>query len=108
MLKSTGYIKIGKIHIGDNVFISKGCIILPGTTIGSNVIIGAGAVIAKDIPDNVVVVGNPPRVLYSYDEFIEKHKRLMEDGLVVTSSEYKTVEVKEKVKKKGFCYIRKR
>ena len=108
MLKSTGYIKIGKIIIGDNVFISKGCIILPGTKIGSNVIVGAGCVVAKDIPDNVVVVGNPLKILCSYDEMIKKHQDIMKDNVVVTSEEYKSGSVRDLVKEKGFCYIKKR
>ena len=72
--KFLGYSKIGKVEIGDNVFIGKGCIILPNVRIGNNVIIGAGTVIAKDVPDNVVIVGNPWRVLCSFDDYISKNK----------------------------------
>jgi len=53
------------VMIGNNVWIGGGAIILPGITIGNNVVIGAGSVVTKDIPDNVVAVGNPCRVLYS-------------------------------------------
>lgn len=51
------------IHIGENVWIGSNAVILPGVTIGDNSIIGAGAVVTKDIPANVVAVGNPCRVL---------------------------------------------
>ncbi|UHA74824.1 sugar O-acetyltransferase [Paenibacillus sp. 481] len=51
------------ITIGDNVWIGGGAIIMPGVTIGDNVVIGAGSVVTKDIPANVVVAGNPGRVI---------------------------------------------
>lgn len=50
------------IHIGRNVWIGSNAVILPGVTIGDNSIIGAGAVVTKDIPANVIAVGNPCRV----------------------------------------------
>ena len=70
--KKIGYSKTGKVHIGNNVFIGWGSIILPNTVIGNNVVIGAGTVVAKNIPDNVVVVGNPCRILCTYDEYLSK------------------------------------
>ena len=51
------------VIIGDNVWIGGGAIILPGVTIGNNVVIGAGSIVTKDIPDNVIAVGNPCRVI---------------------------------------------
>ena len=51
------------ITVGSNVWIGAGVQVCPGVTIGSNVVIGAGSVVTKDIPDNVVAVGNPCRVL---------------------------------------------
>lgn len=51
------------ILIGNNVWIGGGAIICPGVKIGNNVTIGAGSVVTKDIPDNVIAVGNPCRVL---------------------------------------------
>ena len=50
------------IHIGRNVWIGSNAVILPGVTIGDNSIIGAGAVVTRDIPANVIAVGNPCRV----------------------------------------------
>lgn len=56
------------IHIGSNCWIGAGVIILPGITIGDNVVIGAGSVVTKDLPSNVVAVGNPCRVLREVNE----------------------------------------
>ncbi|MGW3017824.1 sugar O-acetyltransferase [Streptomyces longwoodensis] len=49
------------ITIGDNVWLGGGAIVLPGVTIGHNSVIGAGSVVTKDVPPNVVAVGNPAR-----------------------------------------------
>lgn len=51
------------VVVGDNVWIGGGAILLPGVTIGSNTVIGAGSVVTHDIPANVVAVGSPCRVL---------------------------------------------
>ena len=59
------------VSIGDNSFIGAKSIILPGTQIGDNVIIGAGTVVKGKIPDNVVVAGNPCRIIRSIDEHFE-------------------------------------
>ncbi len=56
------------VHIGKNVWIGAGAVILPGVTIGDNSVIGAGSVVTKDIPANVVAVGNPCRVLREIGE----------------------------------------
>lgn len=51
------------ITVGDDVWIGSGAQVLPGVIIGSNVVIGAGSVVSKDIPDHSVAVGNPCRVI---------------------------------------------
>ncbi len=51
------------VHIGKNCWLGAGVIVLPGVTIGDNVVIGAGSIVTKDIPSNVVAVGNPCKVL---------------------------------------------
>lgn len=56
---------LGKVVIGDNVFIGVNSVILPNITIGDNSVIGAGSVVTTDIPANVVAAGNPARVLKS-------------------------------------------
>jgi len=51
------------IHIGRNCWLGAGVIVMPGVTIGDNTVIGAGSVVTKDIPPNVVAAGNPCRVI---------------------------------------------
>ena len=62
-LREKGYQYNMPVRIGNNCWIGTGAIILPGVTIGDNVVIGAGSIVTKDIPSNVVAVGNPCRVL---------------------------------------------
>lgn len=52
------------IAIADNVWLGGGVIILPGVSIGENTVVGAGAVVTKDVPANVVAAGNPARVIH--------------------------------------------
>lgn len=56
------------VHIGKNCWLGAGVIVLPGVTIGDNSVIGAGSVVTKDIPSNVVAVGNPCKVLRPINE----------------------------------------
>lgn len=56
------------IHIGKNCWFGAGVLVMPGVTIGDNSVIGAGSVVTKDIPANVVAVGNPCRVLREINE----------------------------------------
>lgn len=64
--------RYGKIMIKDNVLIGLGTIILPGVTIGENVVVAARSVVAKDVPDNCVVAGSPAQVICSIEEYAEK------------------------------------
>lgn len=68
------------VHIGKNVWIGAGVVIVPGVTIGDNSVIGAGAVVTRDIPANVVAYGNPCRVIREINdhdkEFYYKDKRI--------------------------------
>jgi maltose O-acetyltransferase len=72
-----GYTRIGKVKIGRKTFIGAHSVILPGVTIGENVIVGAGSVVTSDIPDNCVAVGNPAKVIKSTVDYIEEHKRTL-------------------------------
>lgn len=62
-LREQGYQYNAPVYIGKNCWIGAGAIILPGITIGDNVVVGAGSVVTKDLPSNVVAVGNPCKVL---------------------------------------------
>lgn len=67
-LREQGYQYNIPIKIGKNCWIGAGAVVLPGVTIGDNVVIGAGSIVTKDIPSNVVAVGNPCKVLREVSE----------------------------------------
>ncbi len=75
MKRSTGLVKLGRVVIGNNVFIGQRVSILCNTTIGDNVVVGTGSVCTGVIPSNTVVAGNPAKVLMSYDTFVAKHQK---------------------------------
>ncbi len=56
------------VHIGRNCWLGAGVIVLPGITIGDNVVVGAGSVVTKNLPDNVIAVGNPCKILREINE----------------------------------------
>lgn len=67
-LRDAGYQYNAPVHIGKSCWIGAGAVILPGVTVGDGSVIGAGSVVTKDIPPNVVAVGNPCRVLREIGE----------------------------------------
>lgn len=67
-LREKGYQYNASVHIGKNCWIGAGAVIVPGITIGDNVVIGAGSIVTKDLPSNVLAVGNPCRVLREINE----------------------------------------
>ena len=78
MHHALGYTKIGRVTIGNNVFIGAGSTVLPGVSIGSDAIIGAGSVVTKSIPAGKVYAGNPAKEIYDTSVFLEKHKAEMQ------------------------------
>lgn len=62
------------IVIGNNVHIGTNAMIMPGVHIGDNCVIGCGAIVTKDVPDNSIAVGVPARVIESIDDFYDKHR----------------------------------
>lgn len=101
--KFLGKSKIGRIDIGNNVFIGLGAIILPNTQIGNNVIIGAGCVVSGKVEDNSVMVGNPAKKLCTCEEYLNKHKDKMQtshvfDTPIGPKSEKDRIEIENKLK----------
>lgn len=72
------YTKIGRVTIGDNVFLGAESVVLPGVRIGSNVIIGANSTVTHDIPENSVAVGSPARVICSLEDYLSRERSRME------------------------------
>lgn len=92
---TTGLIALGKqpktdlafireIKIGKNVFIGMGAIILPGTTIHDNVVIGAGSVVRGEIPSDSIVIGNPGKIIGNLTEKTQKWELQMKDSFIQT------------------------
>lgn len=81
----TFYYNCAPIKVGDNVFIGCNVTILPNIKIGNNVIIAAGSIVTKDIPDNSVVGGNPAKVISTFEEYVNNRKIINEDGLYPNS-----------------------
>ena len=79
------------VHISDNVWIGANTVIVPGVSIGRNSVIGAGSVVTKDIPDNVVAVGVPCRVIREiceHDrEFFFKNEKIDWENLTICGQE---------------------
>lgn len=71
--RNTAYEYGIEVTIGDNVWIGGNTVILPGVHIGNNAVIGAGSVVTKDIPDNVIAAGNPCRVIRGITEEDRKY-----------------------------------
>jgi acetyltransferase-like isoleucine patch superfamily enzyme len=82
-----GHARLGKVEIKDNCFIGDRSTILPGVTIGPNVLVVAGSVVNRDIPPNSCVAGAPARVYAKFDQFIERNQRQIEDGSVFEYSD---------------------
>jgi len=69
--------RFGTIRILDNCFIGANAIIMPGVQIGPNSIVGAGSVVAKDVPPQTVVAGVPAEMIHTLAEYIERYKGKM-------------------------------
>jgi len=96
-----GYTRLGKVEIKENCYIGSNAIILPGVTIGPNVLIAAGSVVNKNIPPNSCVAGVPARVYSKFDEFIQGYEESIKLSHSFHSNEFisPSLEFKEQINK---------
>lgn len=112
---SNGYTKMGRVCIGNHVFVGESATILCGVTIGDNVIIGANTLVSKDLPANGVYAGNPAKYICSVAEYQEKRAKEMERVPVLEhnwiywsrqASEDEKQAVIEALRESKICYIK--
>lgn len=89
--------KYGLIKIKNNVNIGWNVVIMPGVTIGNNVVIGVGSIVTKDVPNNTVYAGIPARFICTIEEYYEKNK-----GKIDFTKGYSPYDKKEYLIKKYF------
>lgn len=87
--KLTGFTRIGRIKIGNHVFIGANSTILPGVTIGDHAVIGAGSVVTHDVPACIVVAGVPAREIGTAEELTLKTRAEMKIGENVFDASYR-------------------
>ena len=78
--KLTGYTRIGRVRIGNHVFVGANATILPGVTIGDGAVVGAGSVVTHDVPAGAVVAGVPARVISDTDTLNTKTRIAMQSA----------------------------
>ncbi len=84
-LRAEGYGCNKPVYIGKNVWIASNAVILPGVHIGDNSVIGAGAIVTKDVPANVFAAGNPAKIIREItedDDIFYDHGKLISENLV--------------------------
>lgn len=81
--------KVAPVKIGDNVYVGMGAYIMPGVTIGNNVIVAAGAIVTRDVEDNIIVGGIPAKPISTIDEYYERAKNRVEFTTQMTPDEKK-------------------
>ena len=82
----TGYGRIGRVIIGDRVFVGANSTVLMNTKIGNDVIVAAGSLVTNDIPDDSIVAGVPARVIGKTSEYIAREKKRMNENLCFDKS----------------------
>jgi maltose O-acetyltransferase len=79
-MEQLGFTRIGRVCIGDRVFVGQAALILPGTTIGPDTVIGAGSVVTSDIPAGSIAAGNPARVISTQEDYLRRQRELLDAG----------------------------
>jgi len=79
--KENQLIDLKPIHIGKNSFIGARAVVLPGTYIGDNCIIGAGSVIKGKVENNSIMIGNPAKKIYLTDEWVRKRSKILKTNI---------------------------
>ena len=79
----------GRVTIGNHVYIGTNALIMPGVTIGDNALVAAGSVVTKSVPANVVVGGNPAKIICTVDEYIEHNLKYNTNSKSMSRSEKK-------------------
>ncbi|MGD7043173.1 acyltransferase [Jeotgalibacillus proteolyticus] len=92
---------IGKITIGNNVFIGMDSIILPGVNIGENSIVAAGSVVTKSFAKNSIIGGNPAKKISDINSYIEKNNHLYINTLQMSEKD-KNIFIKNNINKINF------
>ena len=81
----------GKVTIGNYVYIGNNSLIMPGVTIGDNVLVAAGSVVTKSVPSNVVIGGNPAKIICSIEEYIKNNMQYNTNSKGLTFKEKKAL-----------------
>lgn len=102
-----GYTKVGRVRIGNNVFVGACSIILPGISVGDNSIIGGGSVVTKNVPSNEVWAGNPAKFICSKDEYLKKYKDLQrfDKSYRINMADEKKKEELKRATERGICFL---
>lgn len=98
----------GKVKIGNWCYIGNNALIMPGVTIGDNVLVAAGSVVTKSIPSGIVIAGNPARYVCSIQDYIEKNKQYNVETKHLSTREKKNKLIKlgeENFIKKRYIHI---
>ena len=103
--KIIGLCKIGKVKIGNNVFVGAGSIILPNVVIGDNVVIGAGSVVSRSLEANAVYAGVPAKTICSIENYKNKTISKIKMGGVIFERKYSNFNLskEEKSYMKSVC-----
>lgn len=97
-----GYTRLAPVYIGKRAFIGAGTLVLPGSTIGDDAVIGAGSLVTGDIPSGMLARGRPARVVCATQEYFERRRlalqKAAESGLVFEVEERLTAEGRSRIR----------